>query len=170
MAIIKKTIKNNDDEKGKKEDFASGALKEEEGFEEKTLDLRRVARVEAGGKRFRFRATVAVGNRNGLIGIGLAKGGDVSDAISKAKSQAKKHLIKIPLSGNTLPYDVSAKYGSAEVILKPAKAGHGLVAGGAVRSICYLAGIKDLSAKILSHTKNQLNNAKATIKALQQLR
>jgi len=174
MVVAKKTIKEDQEEKNIKiepeEEFVAEKKEESFEFEEKILDLRRVARVMAGGKRFRFRATVALGNRNGLVGLGTAKGSDVAVAVSKAKAQAKKRLIKVVLKNGTIPFDVSAKFGSAKVILKPAKPGHGLVAGGAVRVICALVGIKDLSAKILSHSKNSLNNAKATLKALQQLK
>lgn len=185
MILFKKTIQKNNGEGGEKKEKAGVRLDDsaprdetakevksigKEGFEERILDLRRVTRVVAGGKRFRFRAAVAIGDKNGRVGFGLAKGADVAGAVSKAKIQAEKHIIKVPLKGDTIPYDIEIKYGSARVILKPAKKGHGLVAGGAVRIICYLAGIKDLSAKILSHTKNPLNNAKATIKALSMLK
>lgn len=139
-------------------------------YEEKLLDLRRVTRVVAGGKRFSFRATLVVGNRAGMVGIGVAKGKDVSEAIVKAKTQAMKKLIKVPIINDTIPHEVRAKYCAARVVLKPAQRGHGIVAGGAVRAVCELAGIKDLSAKILSRTPNKLSNAMATLSALKKIK
>ena len=144
---------------------------QQEEFEERLLELRRVTRVTAGGKRFRFEAIVAFGNKNGKVGIGIGKANDVALAIEKARNNAKKNLIVIPLKENrTIPYETEAKFSAARVRLKPAKKGHGLIAGGAVRVICQLGGIKDISAKILSHTKNQLTNALATIEALKKIR
>lgn len=144
--------------------------KEDKDFEEKLLDLRRVTRVVAGGKRFSFRATVVVGNRQGKVGVGVAKGKDVSRAIQKAKSVGLKLLITVPITETTIPHEVKAKYCASKVILKPAKKGHGLVAGGPVRVVCDLAGIQNLSAKILGRTPNKLNNARATLKALAKLK
>ncbi len=139
-------------------------------FKETVLDLRRVTRVIAGGKRFRFRATVVVGNEKGQIGVGIAKGLDVSQAVAKAKNQATKNLFSVHLKKNTLPYDVEAKFSAARVLIRPAKLGHGLKAGGSVRAVLSLAGIKDASAKCLGGTKNKLTNALATIKALKKIR
>jgi len=139
-------------------------------FGEKVLDIRRVTRVVAGGKRFRFRATVVVGDQKGRIGIGLAKGADVAQAVEKGKRDAMKNLISVKLKDNrTIPYEVEAKYSAARVRLKPAKAGHGLIAGGACRVVLDLAGVKDISAKILGRTSNKLTNALATLEALKQL-
>lgn len=142
----------------------------ETNYQEKLLDLRRVARVVAGGKRLSFRATVVVGDRNGHVGLGIAKGKDVAQALEKARQSALKNLVEVPIVEGTIPHEVKAKFCAAEVILKPAKAGHGLVAGGPVRIIAQLAGIKNLSAKILSRTPNKLSNAQATLKALKKLR
>jgi len=142
----------------------------EKAFEEKLLDLRRVTRVVAGGKRFSFRATLVIGDRLGKVGIGIAKGKDVSEAIAKAKSSAQKKMIKVPIINDTIPHEVRAKYCAARVVLKPAQRGHGIVAGGAVRVVCELAGIKDLSAKILSRTPNKLSNAMATLAALKKIK
>lgn len=139
-------------------------------YESKLLDVARVTRVVAGGRRFRFRAAVVVGNRRGKVGIGVAKGQDVSLAVEKATTDAKKRLVKIPLSEGSISHSTSAKYGSSKVLLKPGLKGRGLVAGGAVRTVCDLAGIKDISAKILGRTKNKLNNARATIEALTKLK
>lgn len=140
-------------------------------FKEKVLDLRRVTRVVAGGKRFRFRVTVAIGDEKGRVGVGIAKGLDVQSAIAKAKSNAKKEMITVTLKdGRTIPYEVSAKYSAAKVLLKPAAAGRGLKAGGAVRFVLSLAGVKDASAKCLGRTPNKLTNALAAIEALKKFK
>lgn len=139
-------------------------------FESKLLDLARVTRVTAGGRHFRFRAVMIIGNKNGKVGVGVAKGTDVAQAVEKATRIAKKELIEVPILKDTIPYEVYAKHSSAKVLLKPQRKGRGLVAGGTVRVICTLAGIKNISSKILGKTRNKLNNAKATIKALKQLR
>jgi len=139
-------------------------------YEQKLLDVARVVRVVAGGRRFRFRVVMVIGNQKGEVGLGVAKGQDVSLAVEKATAKAKKHLIKIPLLKGTIPHQVEAKYSSAKVLLKPGRPGRGIVAGGAVRVICNLAGIGNISAKIIGRTGNKLNNAQATIKALKSLR
>lgn len=144
-------------------------VKKEE-FREKVLDLRRVTRVTAGGKRFRFRATVIIGDERGRVGAGIAKGLDVAQAIAKAKSDAKKNVITVPLKGRTILHEVEAKFSAARVILKPAKEGHGLIAGGAVRVVLSMAGIKDITAKCLGRTPNKLTNALATIEALKKIK
>lgn len=139
-------------------------------FTEKVLDIRRVTRVVAGGKRFRFRATVAIGDEKGRVGVGLAKGADVAQAVEKGKRDALKNLINVKLKDSrTIYYEIDAKYGAARIRLKPAKAGHGLIAGGACRVVLELAGVKDISAKILSRTSNKLTNALATIEALKKI-
>ncbi len=144
-------------------------VKEEQEFESKLLDLARVTRVRAGGRTFRFRATVAIGDKNGKIGIGVSKGRDVSQAIDKATSKAKKNLIEVPIKEETIPFDIEVKYQSARILLKPQKKGRGIIAGGVIRNICELAGIKNITAKLLSKTNNKINIAKATIKAFQKL-
>ncbi len=145
--------------------------REKPEFDQKVLDIRRTARVVAGGRRFSFRATVVIGNRNGSVGVGLGKGVDVAAAVQKAVFQARKRMIRIPLNDKrTIPHEVVAKYGAAEVILKPAREGRGLIAGGPIRIVADLAGIKNLTAKILGRTPNKLNNAQATIEALKALR
>lgn len=143
--------------------------REKPEFEQKLLDLARVTRVVKGGRRFRFRATLVIGNRKGNVGVGVSKGSDVSDAIQKAYNDAKKNLIKINLSGNTIPHDTSMKLGSAKVMLKPANEGRGIIAGGAVRSVVDLAGIRDIVSKSLG-SSNKLNVARATIEALKGLK
>ncbi len=143
--------------------------REKPEFEQKLLDLARVTRVVKGGRRFRFRATLVIGNRKGSVGVGVAKGSDVSDSIQKAFNDAKKNMITITLSGNTITHDVQKKLGSAKVLLKPAPEGRGIIAGGAVRSVVDLAGIRDIVSKSLG-TSNKLNVARVTVEALKELK
>jgi small subunit ribosomal protein S5 len=151
--------------------MAERRIQREGGLKERVLDLRRVTRVMAGGKRFRFRATVIVGDEKGQVGVGVAKGIEVAQAVAKAKTDANKKLIRVELvGGRTIAHEVSAKYSAAKVLVKPAAAGHGLRAGGAVRFVLSLAGIKDATAKCLGRTPNKLTNARAAIEALKQLR
>jgi small subunit ribosomal protein S5 len=142
-----------------------------EEFKERVLDMRRVTRVVAGGKRFRFRCTIVLGDEKGRVGIGVAKGVDVQQAVAKAKADAKKHIITVNLKDQrTIAHEVIAKYSAASVLLKPASTGHGLRAGGAVRFVLSFVGIKDATAKILGRTPNKLTNAMATIEALKKLK
>lgn len=141
-----------------------------EEFESRLLDLARVTRVAAGGRRFSFRAVMITGNKAGNIGVGVAKGSDVAQAIEKATRLSKKNLIQIPIVEDSIPHEVSAKFGAAKVLLRPQKKGRGLVAGGTVRTICQLAGIKNISSKVLGRTGNKLNNAMATVSALKKLK
>lgn len=150
--------------------MARDIKKQPSEFKEKVLDLRRVTRVMAGGKRFKFRATVVIGNEKGTVGIGIAKGADVMQAVDKAKTGAKKHLIVMKLKGKTIPHEIEAKFSAAKVLIKPAKEGHGLKAGGAVRTVLLLVGVRDATAKCLGGTKNKLTNAMATIEALKSLK
>ncbi len=143
--------------------------REKPEFEQKLLNLARVTRVVKGGRRFRFRATLVIGNRKGKVGVGVSKGSDVSDAIKKAYNDAKKNLVEVGLSGNTIPHDVSAKLGSAKVLLKPGRPGQGVIAGGAVRAVVDLLGVKDIVSKSLG-SSNPLNVARVTVKALQSLK
>ncbi len=146
-------------------------MKRDDIYKEKMLDLRRVTRVVAGGKRFRFRATLVLGDMRGQVGIGIAKGVDVAQAVAKAKAVAKKALFTVPLhEGRTVPHEVAAKYSAAKVLVKPAPPGHGIRAGGAVRAVLTLAGVKDATSKVLGRTPNKLTNALATIQALRQLK
>lgn len=139
-------------------------------FQEKTLDIRRVTRVVAGGKRFRFRVTMVLGDLKGRVGIGIAKGADVAGAIAKARTIAQKNIVQIPLHGRTIPHEVEAKFSAAHIRLKPAVSGHGVRAGGAARVVLSLAGVKDVVAKALGRTPNKLTNGLATIEALKQLK
>ena len=144
--------------------------KQKEEFETKLLDLARVVHVRAGGKQLRFRAVIVMGNKNGKIGLGVASGLDVAQAIEKATFQAKKNLVAVPIVEDTIPHEVQGKYSAAKVLLKSQKRGRGLVAGGVVRIICHLAGIKNISSKLLGRTGNKINNAKATINAFKKLK
>ncbi|HEY4521559.1 MAG TPA: 30S ribosomal protein S5 [Candidatus Paceibacterota bacterium] len=140
-------------------------------FDQKLIDLSRVARVVAGGRRFSFRAAIVLGDKKGRVGFGLGKGADTSLAIEKATRDAKKNMIFVLLNkDNSIPHEVSAKYSSGRVIIKPAKSGKGLVAGGAARTVLSFAGVFNASLKTLSHTKNKINIAKATIEALKILK
>jgi len=150
--------------------FQKRREKPKDEFDSKLLDLARVTRVTRGGKRFRFRATVVVGDKKGRVGLGVAKGLDVAKAVEKATKKAKKNLLVVPISNETISHQTEAKFGAAKVLLKPQRKGRGLVAGGTVRVICTLAGIKNISSKILSKSGNKLNNAQATIKALKGLK
>jgi len=148
--------------------FGRGDKREKPEYDQKLLDLARVARVVKGGRRFRFRATLVIGNRKGKVGVGVGKGGDVSDAIRKAFDDAKKSLVSVSMKGNTIRHDIEYKKGAARIILKPAVSGKGIIAGGAIRSVVDLAGIKDIVSKSLG-TANKLSVARATIEAFSRL-
>lgn len=137
-------------------------------YEQKVLDIARVARVTKGGKRFSFRATIVIGDNRGKVGVGIAKGKDVVQSIQKAYNQAKKNLIVVPLIDGTIPYQVEAKYSSAVVILKPARGG--IKAGGPVRVVAKLSGMTGLTGKLVERTNNKLNIAMATLEALKKLK
>lgn len=137
-------------------------------FDHKLVDIARVARVVAGGRRFRFRGTVVIGDHKGRVGIGMAKGKDVSNAVEKATNEAKKNLIEVPIVKDTIPHEVLTKYCGAKVLLKPARPGTGIIAGGAIRPVIELAGIKNIISKMFG-SSNKANNVKATIKALQMM-
>ena len=141
---------------------------EEKQFDERTLHIDRVARVVKGGRRFRFRALVVVGDRKHKVGIGMAKGADVTAAVTKATEVAKKNFTTISLYKGTLPHEVDAKVSGAHILLKPASAGTGLIAGGAVRTILEVAGVKNSLSKSLG-SSNKANTAYATLKALDSL-
>lgn len=135
------------------------------------MDVRRVARVMAGGRRFSFRVTVVIGNRRGKVGVGVAKGPDVTVATDKAVAQARRRLLAVAVtSGGSIAHEVRAKYAAARVLLRPRPAGAGLRAGGAARAVLELAGVTNATAKILSRTPNKLTNAMATLEALKQLK
>jgi small subunit ribosomal protein S5 len=138
-------------------------------FDSKIIDIRRVTRVTSGGRRMNFSVAVVAGDHKGRVGVGLGKGGDTAGAVEKATREAKKNLIKVPLSPQmTIQHAVEGKHGSAYIKLFPAR-GSGVVAGSSARAVIELAGIKDIAAKFLSGSKNRLNNARATINALENL-
>ena len=141
---------------------------EEKQFDERVVHVDRVARVVKGGRRFRFRALVVVGDHKGKVGIGSAKGADVTAAVTKAVDVAKKHFITVPLYNGTLPHDQEAKVGGARILLKPAAPGTGLIAGGVVRTILEVAGVSNALSKSLGST-NKTNTAYATIAAIESM-
>ncbi len=138
-------------------------------FEQKIVDLARVTRVTAGGKRMSFRAALVIGDKKGRVGFGVAKGADVQLAVEKAYAQAKKTLVRVPMIYETIPHPVHMKFGSAQILLKPAPQGTGLKSGGAVRLILEYAGVPNAVSRITNST-NKLNIAKATLLAIKQLR
>ncbi len=140
-----------------------------EEFESALVSLDRVTRVVAGGKRLRFRACVIIGNRKGKVGYGLTKGNDVALALEKATRLAKKNIIEVPIVDGTIPYEIKSKFKTAKILLKPAKKGAGIKAGGVVRTVLELAGIENITAKIFG-SKNKINNVKVTFKALERLK
>lgn len=138
-------------------------------FDTKIIGIRRVTRVASGGRRFTFSVAVVSGDKKGRVGVGLGKAGDTSLAIDKATRNAKKNMIKVTLSpAMTIPHMVDAKYCSSRVMIMPAR-GRGVVAGSSVRNVIELAGIKDVCAKLLSGSKNKVNNARVAIRALSKL-
>jgi len=138
-------------------------------FDSVIIDIRRVTRVTAGGRRMNFSVAVVAGDRKGRVGVGLGKGSDTASAVEKATREAKKHLIRVPLTAaHTIPHAVEGKFGSARIKIFPAR-GSGVVAGSSARAVIEMAGIKDVCAKILSGSKNRLNNARVAIEALSTL-
>lgn len=139
-------------------------------FDQKIVSIRRVTRVMAGGRRFSFSVSMVIGDKKGKVGVGIGKAGDTQLAIEKAVRNAKKNMIVVPMDkDNRIPHDVHVKYASSEVMMMPA-AGRGLVAGSSVRTVLELAGVKDITAKLFSRSKNKLNNARAAVEALKQLK
>lgn len=157
--------RNNDN---RRRDNRRGEAPEEKQFDERVVHIDRVARVVKGGRRFRFRALVVVGDRKGKVGIGTAKGADVTSAVAKAVDVAKKHFITVRLYKDTLPHEAEAKVGGAKILIKPASAGTGLIAGGVVRTVLEVAGVSNALSKSLGST-NKINTAYATIAALESL-
>lgn len=140
-----------------------------EEFEEVIVNIGRVTKVVKGGRRFRFTALVVVGNRNGLVGFGFGKSKEVPDAIKKAVDDAFKNIIKVNLNGSTITHDIEVKYNASKILLKPASEGTGVIAGGSVRPVLELAGIKDILTKSLG-SNNSSNVVRATMKALSMLK
>lgn len=142
--------------------------KMEEKLQEKVVQINRISKKTKGGNKIRFSALVVVGDRNGRVGVGLAKSGDVSSAITKAVTFAKKRLINVPIVNETIPKAIRLKHGASIILLKPAPKGAGIIAGGAVRSVVEIAGIRNISSKILG-TSNKTNNVYTCFEALKQL-
>ena len=139
-------------------------------LEEKVINLSRVTKVTKGGRHFRFSANVVVGNRKGLVGIGTGKANEVNDAIAKASKAANKNVVRVAIHENrTIPHEARGKVGRAVVLIKPAIAGKGVIAGGAARAVLELAGVKDIISKSLG-SNSQVNVAKATLEALKSVR
>lgn len=144
--------------------------KEENSWEERVVQVRRVTKVVKGGKKLSFRAIIIVGNEKGQIGVGVGKASDVIGAVKKAVTDAKKHIISIPVTKSySIPHPIYGIAGAAKIILRPSATGSGVIAGGATRTVLELAGIKNILAKQLG-SKNSLNNARATLNALSNLR
>lgn len=146
-----------------------GGSREPSEYEEEVLQIDRVTRVVKGGRRLRFRATVVVGNKNGKVGIGIGKSHEVVGAIQKAIHQAKKDMLVVPMRNGTLPHEIFIKFKAARILMMPAAPGTGIIAGGAVRKIAELAGIKNMLSKMFG-CSNRLTNAQATMIALRKLK
>lgn len=144
-------------------------MREAKEFEEEVIQIDRVTRVVKGGRRLRFRATVAVGNHKGKVGVGIGKSAEVQGAIQKAIAQAKKNLIQVPMVGQTIPHRIQVKFKSAKLKLMPACPGTGIIAGGPLRKIIELAGVRDIMSKSLG-SNNRLSNSQAAIMALSHLK
>lgn len=138
-------------------------------FDQNLVDVARVARVMKGGRRFGFRATVVIGDRKGKVAVGIARGADVTLAVNKAVAKAKKSFIHVPIIDGTIPHEITVKYGGAKVFLKPAPPGTGIIAGGGVRAVAELGGIKDLLSKMLG-SASKINNVRATLLAFESLK
>lgn len=152
-----------------KRNFSGDRNDKTDEFEQRIVDIARVTRVMAGGKRMSFRACVILGNKKGKVGLGLSKGADVTMAATKAVNKAKKNIINVPIVNGTVPHRIYQKLGAAKVLLKPAGRGRGVIAGGAVRIVLDLAGVKNITSKILG-TNNKVNVARCTIEALKNLK
>lgn len=137
-------------------------------FSETVVQINRVSKKTKGGNQMRFSALVVVGDKKGKVGVGIAKAKDVRGAIGKASSQAKRHMIEVALRGTTIPYDIQEKFSAAKILLKPAPAGSGIIAGGPMRVVLDAAGVRDVVGKILG-TNNKISNVYATLNALKRL-
>lgn len=148
--------------------FGGYGQRNQDGFEEQIVQVNRVSKKTSGGNKIGFSVLMVVGNKRGKVGVGLGKAGDVSSSIRKGVTLAKKHVIEVPIIKGTIPFEFYIKLGAAKILLKPAPSGSGVIAGGAVRSVVSLAGIENISSKVLG-TDNQASNVYATIEALKRL-
>ena len=155
--------------KQRRQNRGEGETRERWEFDEKVVEVKRVTRVVAGGKRMRFRALVVIGDRKGKVGMGLKKGADVSESFNKAVNAAKKNMVTLPLINETIPHGLNVKYKSSALLLKPAKPGTGVIAGGAVRQVFELAGVKNIVSKMLG-SNNKVNNVKAVFSAFKRMK
>ncbi len=146
-----------------------GGDREKREFDQKVVEVKRVTRVVAGGKRMRFRALVVIGDHKGKIGMGLKKGMDVAESVNKAVNEAKKNMITLPLVNDTIPHELKIKYKSSQLMMQPARPGTGVIAGGAVRSVMDLAGVKNVISKMLG-SNNKVNNIKAVFAAFKKMK
>lgn len=153
---------------GRRDDRRAGVPEAPKEFEEVVVNIDRVARVVKGGRRFRFKALVVVGNRKDKVGVGVAKGADVQTAIAKATNVAKRNLLTIPVANGTIPHEAEVKLSGARVLIKPAAPGTGVIAGGVVRAVIGVTGIRNMLSKSLGST-NKVNIAYATVEALASL-
>ncbi len=155
--------------KNEKKKFSRRPHRKESDFDQRIIDIARVTRVMAGGKRMRFRACVVVGDQKGRVATAMAKGADVTIAVNKAAQKAQKHMFTVPMIEGTIPHHVRYKFKAAEILLKPAPQGTGVVAGGPTRAVVELAGLKNIVIKMIG-SRNKINNVQATILALQMLK
>lgn len=173
--VEKRTVRSQVDSKPSNKKFdrkrtdKPESRREDSEFDKKLVEVRRVAKVVKGGRTMRFSALVVVGNKNGLVGMGIGKANEVPEAVEKATAAAKKNLISVPIVGTTIPHDIIGKYGSSSVHMFSAPQGTGVIAGGSARAVIELAGIKDIVTK--SHgSNNKINGVRATIEGLKLLR
>ncbi len=160
---------NNNDRRPRRGGPGRGGDRPVREFDQKVVEVKRVTRVVAGGKRMRFRALVVIGDHKGKVGIGLRKGNDVAESVNKAVNQAKKNMITLPLVNDTIPHEIKLKYKSSQIIMLPARPGTGVIAGGAVRSVLDMAGVKNVISKMLG-SNNKVNNVRATFEAFKAMR
>lgn len=144
-------------------------VKQDDGIKSKLVAVNRITKVVKGGRNMRFSALVVVGDGNGSVGLGMAKAAEVPEAIKKAETQARRSMIKVPLSETTIPHDVIGVYGKSQVLLRPAPEGTGVIAGSSARSVVELAGIRNITTKSYG-SRNPINCVKATMEGLKQLR